>query len=443
MLEQVIFTVLAFSLFMIILLKIIWKNDTNYMIILILQAVSIAISFVEIASYTIGNEFLNVIRYLFGVVIPVIVILIELRGINFSEVLSVVSARFYMMLGNTKAAKGVLIKLVTKYPDSYYGHRLLAECYEKEGGMRKAIDEYVKAVDIRKNDDKSYFKIAYLLRDLGQNDEAAQMLDKLLKNKPDCYEASILLGEILCSQEKFKEAVKVYSEAIIYNPNDFELYYNLGIAYTRLNDFQLAKEMYARAAELNHRLYAANYNLGLIAFIQKEYDAAEKCFNESMYEELEAKSYYQLAKIYVMKAEKDKAIHFLNRAIELDESLLEKAAKDKCFESIRNYITVSVKMEEKNDDTSGYDEDKEEQKEQEMKSQERKAMEYLENTVDLVENIKINSKFNVEKRVDELLGKERREKESLQKTTLESKVDEKEGLDSRENKDERETNINM
>ena len=34
-------------------------------------------------------------------------------------------------------------------------------------------------------------------------------------------------------------------------------------------------------------------------------------------EELEAMSYYQLAKIYVYKGEKDKAINFLNKAIEV------------------------------------------------------------------------------------------------------------------------------
>ena len=106
-------------------------------------------------------------------------------------------------------AKAILVKLVSKYPESFYGHKYLAECYENEGGMRRAIDEYVTAVDIKKNDYKSYFKIADLLRDLGKKDEAIQMLDHLVKTKPDCYEASCLLGELLCEQERFKEAANV------------------------------------------------------------------------------------------------------------------------------------------------------------------------------------------------------------------------------------------
>ena len=52
----------------------------------------------------------------------------------------------------TKKAKNLLVKFVSKYPDSYEGHKLLAEVYEKEGGMRKAFDEYVMALDIKGNE---------------------------------------------------------------------------------------------------------------------------------------------------------------------------------------------------------------------------------------------------------------------------------------------------
>ena len=48
--------------------------------------------------------------------------------------------------------KETLINLVTKDPSSYIGHKMLAEIYEAEGGMRKAIDEYVKVIDIQKKD---------------------------------------------------------------------------------------------------------------------------------------------------------------------------------------------------------------------------------------------------------------------------------------------------
>ena len=418
MLEKVVFMLLAFSLFIIIFFKIIRKNDANYIIALVIEAIGITVSFVEIKLKIGENVFWGTVRYLFSIVMPLAIIIIEARGINFSELLSIAIAKFLFFIGDKRAAKAVLIKLVTKYPESYLGHKMLAECYEQEGGMRKAIDEYVTAIDIKKNDYKSYFKIAELLKDLGKKAEAIQMLETLLKTKPDCYEASLLLGEMLCEEERFKEAANVYQEALRYKPNDFELYYCLGIVYTRLSDFQMAKEMYERAALINHLMYNANYNLGLIAFIQGDYDTAENYFEKSIYGNLEAKSYYQLAKIYIYKGEKDKAINFLNKAIELDSKLLKVAVKDKTFKKIKEFITVSVNMEEQEVEDDGkafVDEDEENHyssKKKSLEEQEEKARNYLEEAFVLIEQMSENTtKQRVEEKVDYLFNKENLKKQ--------------------------------
>lgn len=429
MFEQLIFSLLAVSLFIIIFSKIIRKNDGNYIFILVFQAIGIAVSFLEISNKIKADMAGCIIRYLFSVVIPLVIIIIEIKGINFSEILSVVAAKFFMMIGNTKTAKTILLKLVTKYPDSYLGHKLLAECYEKEGGMRRAIDEYVTAVDINKKDYKSYFKIAELLRDLGKKEEAIQMLEMLVKTKPDCYEGSILLGELLCEQERFKEAANVYNEALIYKPADFDLYYNLGIVYTRLSDFQMAKEMYEKAAAINHKMYGANYNLGLIAFIQRDYETAEKYFEKSLYAELEAMSYYQLAKIYVYKGEKDKAINFLNKAIEIEPKFLKMAEKEKTFKKIREYITVSVKMDDsENMNNSEELDEKMLRKSIIMEEQEKLARQYLDDTLNLIEEMSENtSKQKVDEKVDYIFNKEKRKKyKILEEKELEEKEKKKE-----------------
>ena len=223
----------------------------------------------------------------------------------------------------------------------------------------------------------------------------------------------LLFVPIICLADGQKEAANVYHEALKYKPADFDLYYNLGIVYTRLSDFQMAKEMYERAAEINHRMYGANYNLGLIAFIQKDYDTAEKYFENSLYEELEPMAYYQLAKIYVYKGEKDKAINFLNKAIELDPKLKVVAEKEKAFEKIKEYITVSVKMEEKEENIEN---EQEEQKSKILKEQERKAREYLENTSRIIEEMSENfSKEKINEKLNMIFNKERKAKELEEK----------------------------
>lgn len=344
MLERIIFNILSFSLFIIIFFKIIRKNDTAYVVPLILEAIGIAIGLIEILIGRYLGTFIRVITYVFAIILPLVIILTEKYGFNFSEWLYILLAKLCNLLKNNKKSKQLLMNLINKYPESYNGHRLLAQNYEKEGGMRKAIDEYVKAIDINKKDYDSYYKISELLVNLGKKDEAIQMLNNLIHNKPDYYNASELLGRLLCEQENFKEAINVYMNALKYNNKEsFELYYNLGIAYTRLNDFQNAKNCYEKAAQINALNYKGYYNLGLISMLYDDLDEAEKYFVEGIkVEDTEPESCYQLARIYVIKGERERAINYLDRAINLDSSFAEKASKDPVFLSIERYIPKNI-----------------------------------------------------------------------------------------------------
>ena len=88
LIEKFIFNILAFSLFIIIFSKLIRKNDTNYVVILVIEAIGIAINFLELL---IGGIFATVISkilmYIMAIILPTIVILIEYSGNNFSEII--------------------------------------------------------------------------------------------------------------------------------------------------------------------------------------------------------------------------------------------------------------------------------------------------------------------------------------------------------------------
>lgn len=380
--EKILFNVIAFFLFIFIFIRMVYKNDTNYLIIIGMQAVGITINFVEIITATYGLLWLKLIMYILCVVIPIMVLLFEKRGNNFSEWLSIAKAKFYIAVKDNKDAKDILINLVTKYPESYQGHKLLAQIYEKEGGMRKAIDEYVKAIDLNKKDYNSYYKVSELLMDLGKIDESQTMLENLLHKKPDYYEASNLLGELLLKEGKAKDAILVYTDALRYRSNDYDLYYSLGIAYTQLNDFANAKMCYEKAAEINHELYGARYNLGQISLLYRDIDKAEEYFTECLYsEELEPKAYFELAKIYMLKREKEKAITFINKAIELDRGLKKKAEEEPLFIPIRMYIVVPKEL------PATIQEEKEKKKK--LSKKEKMAIEHLEKIGGVVENLNL------------------------------------------------------
>ena len=349
MIGKILFTLISFLLFVYVFaFKLIKKNDTIYLTILSTQAIGILINLIQILFNALTGWFFVGIVYIACIILPGIILALEIKGILFSEFSRVITSKILLILGNRKKAKEILITLVSKYDKSYMGHKALAEIYKEEGGMRKAIDEYVKVLDIKGNDYKSYFNISELLNELGKKDEAIEMLTILLSKKPELYEACKMLGELLIEKEKFKKAASVYTQGIKYNPDKAELYYNLGIVYTRINEFSLAKRCYEKTCEIDSNAYNSYYRLGQLALLYRDIEAAETYFLQAMYEETESKSYYQLSKIYMIKNEKNKAAMFINRAIESNRKYYEIAESEPIFLPIKQLIIKPVDNEKSN-----------------------------------------------------------------------------------------------
>lgn len=338
-----------------------------------------------------------IIMYLLSVVIPLVIILLEKRNINFSEIMYLLLTFFALIIGNKKLAKTFLINLVTKYPESYWGHKKLAQIYEKEGGMRKAIDEYVQAIDNNKKDYDTYYRISYLLNELDKKDEATEMLQTLLRIKPEYYKATELLADIYCEQERYKEAANIYNEALKYNSGSYEIYYNLGMVYTMLNDFSNAKTCYEKAAAINTLEYTVNYNIGQINFIYNDLEEAEKYFLKSVEsEEIEAKAYFNLAIICMLKGDKQNAIKYINVAIDSDSSYYKKADNEPLFIPIKAYLNYPM--------------DEMEPKPIKLSKKELKAIEHLEKTTKLIGKLNKNSiKINGNNEIEINYEKEREE----------------------------------
>ncbi len=340
MIEKIVFNLLAFAIFIIVFGRFIKKNDTSYVYVLGLEFLGIVINFIELIFNIHLNLFFRILIYILSIIIPAVILIIEYKKkIDFSEMLNITLAKIALNSGNTEKAKGYLFKLIKKYPESYIGHKTLAEVYEKEENYSVAVDEYIRANGINNKDIKLNYKIADLLNKDKRANEAINVLQDILNRNPDYYKATDLLGEILYTNERYKEAINVYMNALRYNPGNYDLYYNLGMVYTMVNDFQRAKEFYQKAAQINSLLYNAKLSLGQIALIAGDLDEAEKYFEESIKgEDTEAGSYYYLAQVAILKGDKEKATNYMNIAIELEPSIYDKVQKENVFLPIMNNI---------------------------------------------------------------------------------------------------------
>ncbi len=365
---KLLFNIIAFSLFVFIFFKLIRKNDTTYVAILVIEAIGILLNFIEIIFRLSTMWLYKCIMYIFAIILPILILILESTGINFSETIAIFEANIYKIIGNKKKQKGILIKLVNKYPESLLAHKMLAEAYEKEGGMRKAVDEYVKVIELNSKDYNTYYKISFLLKELDRNDESIIMLNNLLKVKSDHFEAMQLLGDVLCEEGRYKEALNAYSDMLKYYPNNYEAYYNMGMTYTLLTDFASAKIYYEKAAEINSLLYNAYYSLAQINLIYGDLNEAELYFQKSLLEKTtEAGAYYNLAKIAMIKGDKNKALQYVNIAIETDNRYSKIVEEESAFIPIK----VAIKFN---------DNEKKENKEENLKPIEIKVKKYLEET---------------------------------------------------------------
>ena len=132
-------------------------------------------------------------------------------------------------------------------------------------------------------------------------------------------------------------------DALKYNPNSYDLYYNMGMTYVMLNDFNNAKICYQRAANINSLLYNAYYNLGQISMISGDLEEAEKYFSQCLLgEDVEADGYYKLSKIYMLNKDRENAIKFINIAIELDKEYIRIVNEEPIFIPIKSLIRYPV-----------------------------------------------------------------------------------------------------
>ncbi len=400
--EKIIFNLLAFTLFTIMFMKMVKKNDATYVYILGLEFVGIVIDFIEIIFNLKMNIFFKLIMYVLSIIIPLLVLVIEKqRKLDFPELFRIAMAKIYMSFNKNDKAKDYLFSLINKYPESYLGHKILAELYEKEGRNDNAIDEYIRVTEINNRDINMNFNIAKLLNKENRSQEAIGVLEDILKRKPELYKATSLLGDILYSTEQYKEAISVYMNALRYNPENYDLYYNLGMNYTMINDFQRAKEFYDKAAEINSLLYNAKLSLGQIAIIYGDLDEAEKYFNESLKgEDVESGSYYYLSQVALLKGDKEKATNYMNLAVGLEPRLYEKAQKDNVFMPIKREIIEPT------------EEAKESARKNKLPPKDKRAMNHLSKTCTLVNrlnNSDIKMMANVKKKEKQKEEKQRGE----------------------------------
>ena len=420
--EKIFFNLIAIALFTVIFMKLIHKNDTSYIIILILEFVGIAINFVELFLPTTLNAFFKVFIYFLAVLIPLWVLWLEyFRKMNFPEFFHLMIAKILVSKGQQEKAKTRMANFLNKNPNSQVAHRFMAECYEKEENYDAAVTEYRKVTELNRNDLETAYCLAAVMNKNKQNEQAIEVLQDILRHKPENENATNLLGDIYFEEEKYKEAASLYMTALRYHPGNYDLYYSLGMVYTMCNDFSRAKECYEKAAEINSMSFHAKLSLGQIALAYGDLEEAEKYFMQGIQsEETEAGSYYYLSKIAMLKGDEDKAVNYMKVAVNLDSTNYKQLQKDPIFIPIRQEIPKPEKIEKQEIEEVKKETDQEmkqiveEKGKKKIVSKEKKVFRHLFKTNLLMENLSNEDLMRIRNKKEKQKIQEKEQKEQEQ-----------------------------
>lgn len=107
-------------------------------------------------------------------------------------------------------------------------------------------------------------RVAINLESQGKTDEALARLAEMGDERPDRTDALITMGDILRSNERFAEAVGVYSRAVeridTFDERHWSLLYSRGIVLERTDEWERAETDFLRALELRpDQPYVLNY----------------------------------------------------------------------------------------------------------------------------------------------------------------------------------------
>lgn len=154
------------------------------------------------------------------------------------------------------------------------GHQALAYVHAESGKQAGAIQEIGKAFSLDPSNPRTLAWEGQILGSLGEWGRAEQTYNRLLKVRPNYWQAYNDLGWVLTLQGKYQQAVESFRTATVAAPRSALAFNNLGTLYLRLGNFREASQNIKKSIDLK---------LGDIAYVNMATALrAEGMYNEAL-----------------------------------------------------------------------------------------------------------------------------------------------------------------
>jgi len=155
-------------------------------------------------------------------------------------------AKYYERTGNSDKAAEYLLRGLKNQPDSVESLTMLAGIYLKQSKGKDAIPIYKKLLAVTGENAAASKRLASLLIESGENDEAMNILTDLAKTDPNDPLVQILLGRAQIGLHKYPEAIEILKSVSTNDQSiNMEAQFYLGRAYEENGSRKEAIETYS------------------------------------------------------------------------------------------------------------------------------------------------------------------------------------------------------
>ena len=220
----------------------------------------------------------------------------------------------------------------------------ISNCYNEIGDYDKALEYCDQAIALDSTKTNYLYFKANILDNAGRSEEAIKVMDSYIAQNPEEYFPYYRRGWFKDHSGKTDEAIEDYTMAITLQPNDAYPYLNRGVLLLQKGDKKKADEDFKQAVRLDsvpdapECAFYAYYYLG-------DMNKAIEMLDKALKKDAKA-NYYDAACLYSIMNDKDKAISYLQKALENGFRRFAHIKRDRDLNNIRSTAEYKAIMDE-------------------------------------------------------------------------------------------------
>lgn len=195
------------------------------------------------------------------------------------------------------------------------------------GDFTSALENLLKAEEIRKNDPKLYDAIGLAYFGKGLMEKAEDAFNRALKLNPDYSEARNHLGLVYYRTGRYDQALSQFRIVLadVLYPVPEQVYLNMGLVYYAQRRYRDAIFYFRKSLQKAPNFPMPYLNLGLAYYEMRKYKSAKRNLKKAinLFDEIPsaklniAEAYFYLGKIYLKEQRHAEAKKCFKRVVEL------------------------------------------------------------------------------------------------------------------------------